>query len=157
MGAQISLSNCDACELARYLGMFQVGAVASAGLHISLHLGKGPDEPKPAIAAPDLPVATYRLSGISFARVRERPTERRRSSAGSSPSGGFTGKQKRGNLNHARYTCRPLTRRVPSSINSSTTLPTSSATPSRTRSTAKSAATARGNASRMQPNWSSAT
>lgn len=52
-------------SLARYLGMFHVGAVGSAGLHISLHLGEGPDEPKPAIAAPALPVATNRLSGGS--------------------------------------------------------------------------------------------
>jgi len=74
-----------------------------------------------------------------------------------SPSRGFTGELRGGNPNHARYTCSPLTRRVPSSISSFTTLPTSSATPSRARSTAKSAATARGNASRMQPNWSSTT
>jgi hypothetical protein len=73
-------------SLARYLGMFQVGAVASVGLHISLHLGEGPDEPKPAIAAPALPVATYRLSGIPCARVRERSTERRRFLAGSPPA-----------------------------------------------------------------------
>jgi hypothetical protein len=46
MGAQISVSDCDACKLARYLGMFQVDAVASAGLHISLHLGEDPDEPR---------------------------------------------------------------------------------------------------------------
>lgn len=29
--------------------LFQDGAVASAGLHISLHLGEGPDDPKAAI------------------------------------------------------------------------------------------------------------
>jgi hypothetical protein len=68
MGAQISVLDCDACKLARYLRMFQVGAVASAGLHISLHLGEGSNEPKSAIAAPALPVATNRLSGIPFAR-----------------------------------------------------------------------------------------
>jgi phage terminase small subunit len=35
-------------SLARYLGMFQEGAGASPGLHISLHLGEGSGEPKPA-------------------------------------------------------------------------------------------------------------
>jgi hypothetical protein len=39
-------------SLAKYLGMFQDGAVASAGLHISLHLGEGAGEAKPAIELP---------------------------------------------------------------------------------------------------------